>query len=86
MIGQPNDVCLFEVCDSTRTKYYRDDFNQIVLSKTSARMTTVNRSGIALCQRHVDEIVHARQTGQTISISGEGWVYIDDWAKLITTN
>lgn len=83
MIGQPSGVCLFLTCDSTRTKYYGDEFRQMSFGKTTMSYTKVTKTGVALCDAHTKQIIDARHRGEAICLSAEGWVYIDNWQWLL---
>lgn len=79
MIGIPNNVCKFTVCDSVQTYMYRDDFRKYT-GKSDKFIETAE--SIHLCKAHADLLVQQRQYGVAICITPEGWVYADNWLWL----
>lgn len=78
MIGQKDNVCQFQVCDSTRTSYYSDIFQVLKGSKTVEESRRVQ-----LCKKCADHIIAERHAGKELCMSNEGWIYIDNFRWLI---
>lgn len=78
MIGQKDNTCQFQVCDSTRTSYFNDTFQVLKGSKTVEESRRVQ-----LCKNCVEHIIAEKHAGRELCISPEGWIYIDNFRWLI---
>lgn len=74
MIGQPTNVCQFEVCDSTTTKGYTDNFRIFNLKQQTK---SIKYERVNLCEPHMRLMRDARLDGHELCITPEGWLYVD---------